>query len=97
MMADEINFLWSEIQNYTAEADADSIPVSGQLEFAVFMLWCFLFVADLILRTEELELHYRCRGKSNLRKNRIATISVRMVAPEIYCVHLWHGKHMPYT
>ena len=27
MMADEFNFLWSEIQNYIAEADADLMPV----------------------------------------------------------------------
>ena len=32
MMADEFNFLWLEIQNYIAEADADLIPVPGQLE-----------------------------------------------------------------
>ena len=31
-MADEFNFLWSEIQNYNAEADADLIPVPGQAE-----------------------------------------------------------------
>ena len=43
------------------------------------MLWCYLFVADLIVRMEELELHCRCRGRSNFRKIRIATMSVRMV------------------
>ena len=32
MMADEFNFLGSEIQNGIAEADADLIPVPGQLE-----------------------------------------------------------------
>ena len=32
MMADEFNFLWSETQNYIAEADADLIPVPGQLQ-----------------------------------------------------------------
>ena len=32
MMADEFNFLWSQIQNYTAEADADLIPAPGQSE-----------------------------------------------------------------
>ena len=32
MMADEFNFLWSEIQNYITEADADLISVPGQLE-----------------------------------------------------------------
>ena len=26
------NFLWSQIQNYIAEADADLIPAPGQLE-----------------------------------------------------------------
>ena len=31
-MADEFHFLWLEIQNYIAEADADEIPVPGQLE-----------------------------------------------------------------
>ena len=30
--AAESDFLWSEIQNYIAEADADLIPVPGQLE-----------------------------------------------------------------
>ena len=35
---------------------------------AVSMLWCSLSVADLILGMEELELHYRCSGKSNFRK-----------------------------
>ena len=33
IMADEFNSLWSEIQNYIAEADADLIPVPGQLEW----------------------------------------------------------------
>ena len=32
MMADEFDFLWLEIQNYIAEADADAISVPGQLE-----------------------------------------------------------------
>ena len=32
MMADESNFLCSEIQNHIAEADADSILVPGKLE-----------------------------------------------------------------
>ena len=41
--------------------------------------WGSLFVADLIVGMEELELHYRCRGRSNFWKIRIATISVRMV------------------
>ena len=31
-MADEFNFLWSEIQNYIGEADADLIPVPRHLE-----------------------------------------------------------------
>ena len=35
---------------------------------AVFMLWCFLCVADLIVGMAELELHYRCRGRSNFRR-----------------------------
>ena len=32
MMADKFNFLWSTIQNYIAEADADLVPVPGQIE-----------------------------------------------------------------
>ena len=87
MMADEFNFVWSKIENYIAEADADLIPVQSQVELygrcrcGVLLSPYFgaLFVADLILGVEELELRYRCRGRSNLRKIRIATISVRMV------------------
>ena len=47
MMADEFNFLWSEIQKYIAEADADLIPVPGQLElngrcrYGVLLSPCF--------------------------------------------------------
>ena len=47
MMADEFNFLWTEIQNYIAEADADLIPVPGQLElygrcrYGVLLSPCF--------------------------------------------------------
>ena len=87
MMADEFNFLWSKILNYIAEADADLIPVQGQLELhgrcrcGVLLSPCFgaLFVADLFEGMEELELHYRCRGRSKFRKIRIATISAGMV------------------
>ena len=43
------------------------------------MLWCSLFVTDLLVGMEELELHNRRRGRSNFHKIRIATISVRMV------------------
>ena len=43
------------------------------------MLWCSLSVADLMAGMEEVELHCRCRGRSNLRKIRRATIYVRMV------------------
>ena len=76
-----------EIKNYNAEADADLIPISGQLELhgrcrcGVLLSACFcaLFVADLTVGMEELELHYRRRGRSNFRKIKIATISVRMV------------------
>ena len=32
MLADEFNFLRPEIKNYKAEADADLIPIPGQLE-----------------------------------------------------------------
>ena len=89
-MADEFHFLWSKIENYIAEADGDSIPVQGQLELhgrcrcGVLLSPCFgaLFVADLILAVEELELHYRCRGRSNFQKVTITTISVRMVLQE---------------
>ena len=87
MMADEFYFLWSKIENYIAETDADLIPVQGQLELhgrcrcGVLLSPCFgaLFVADLILVIEEVELHYRCRGRSNFRKIRRATMFVRMV------------------
>ena len=86
-MADEFNFLRPEIKNYKAEADADLIPIPGQLELhgrcrcGVLLSACFcaLFVADLIVGMEELELHYRRRGRYNFRKIKIATISVRMV------------------
>ena len=67
MMADESNFLWSQIQNYIAEADADSIPVLGQIKLhgrcrcGVLLSPFFgaLLVADLIMGMEEVELHYR--------------------------------------
>ena len=87
-MADEFNFLRPEIKNYKAEADADLIPIPGQLELhgrircGVLLLsacFCALFVADPIVGMEELELHYRRRGRSNFRKIKIATISVRVV------------------
>ena len=48
MMADEFNFLRPEIKNYTAEADADLIPIPGQLELhgrcrcGVLLSACFL-------------------------------------------------------
>ena len=32
MMADEFNFLWSQIQTYIAEAEAGLIPVPGHVE-----------------------------------------------------------------
>ena len=75
MMADKFNYLRPEIKNDKAEADVDLIPIPGQLEritwqmqmwcLAVYMLLCSLLVADLIVGMEELELHYRCRGRSN--------------------------------
>ena len=88
MMADEFNLLRPEIKNYKAEADADLIPIPGQLELhgrcrcGVLLSACFcaLFVAELIVGMEELELHYRRRGRSNFRKIKIATISVRIVS-----------------
>ena len=87
MMADEFNSLRPEIKNYKAEADADLIPIPGQLElhgrcrYGILLSPCFgaLFVADLIAGVEELELHYRRRGRYNFRKIKIATISIRMV------------------
>ena len=69
MMADEFNSLWSLIQNHIAEADADFIPVPGQLELhgrcrcGVLLSLCFgaLCVAYLIVGMEEFELHCRPR------------------------------------
>ena len=57
MMADEFNFPWSEIQNYIAEADADLIPVPGQLElhdrcrYGVLLSPCFgaLYLSQIYL------------------------------------------------
>ena len=87
MMADEFNFLRPEIKDYKAGADADVIPIPGQLELhgrcrcGVLLSTCFcaLVAADLIGGMEELELHYRHRGRYNSRIIKIATISVRMV------------------
>ena len=72
-MADELNFLWTEIQNYIAEAHSDLIPGPGQLELhgrrrcSVLLSPCFgaLLVTDLIVGMEESELHYRRRGRFN--------------------------------
>ena len=83
-----------QTKNYKAEADADLIPIPGQLELhgrcrcGVLLSTCFgaLFVADLIVGMEELELHCRRRGRYNFRKVKIATISVRMVASAGF----WH-------
>ena len=87
LMADEFNFLWSQTQNYLAEANADLIPVIGKLELhgrcrcGVLLSPCFgaLVVADLTVGVKELGLHYRCRGRFNFRKFRIAPIAVMMV------------------
>ena len=57
MMADEFNILWSQIQSYIADADADLIPVPEQLELhgrcrcGALLSPCFgaLFVADLMM------------------------------------------------
>ena len=76
-----------EIKNYKAEADADLIPIPGQLELhgrcrcGVLLSACFCaqFVADLTVGMEELELHCRRRGRYNFRKIKLATISVWMV------------------
>ena len=69
MMADEFNFLWSQIQYCIAEADADFIPAPGQLELhgrcrrGVLLSPCFgaLLVAALNVGMEELEKYCRCR------------------------------------
>ena len=90
MMADEFNFLRPEIKNYKAEADADLIPIPGQLELhgryrCIVLLCacvCALFVADLTVGMEELELHCRSRGRYNFQKIKIETISVRMVTSQ---------------
>ena len=76
MMADECNFLGPEIENDKAEADADLIPIPGQLELhgrcrcGVLLSACFcaLLIADRIVGIEELELHCRCRGRCNFQK-----------------------------
>ena len=40
-MADEFNLLWSQrLQNFIAEADADLIPVPGQLELHLVAPYC---------------------------------------------------------
>ena len=62
MMADDFNFLRPEIKNYKAEADADLVPIPGQLELhgrcrcGVLLSACFcaLFVADLIVWMKKL-------------------------------------------
>ena len=74
MMADEFNLLWSQIQNYIAEADADVIPVPGDLEWhdrcrcGVLLSPYFdaLAVADLIVGMEELELPLGIKGLPTL-------------------------------
>ena len=43
------------------------------------MLWCSLFVADLIAGMEELELHTDAEADFMSKKMRIAIIAVRMV------------------
>ena len=60
MMADEFNFLGPQIQNYITEADADLIPVPGQLELhgrcrcgvLLSPRVGALFVADIIVGME---------------------------------------------
>ena len=92
MMADNLIFLRPEIKNYKAEADADLIPIPGQLELhgrcrcGVLLSTCFcaLFIAHLLVGMEELELHCRHRGRNNFQKTIIATISVRMVRARWY-------------
>ena len=57
------------------------LELHGRCRYGVLLSPCFgaLFVADLIAGMEELELHYRRRGRFNFRKNTIATMFVRMV------------------
>ena len=54
-------------------ADADVVSC------CLHAFFCALYVADPLVGMEELKLQYRCRGRSNSRKIKIATISVRMV------------------
>ena len=87
MMVDEFNIVWSKIQDYIAEADAELIPVTGRLELhgrcrcGVLLSPCFgaLFVADLMFGDGGMRITLQMRGRCNFRKIRVATISVRMV------------------
>ena len=63
----------------------------------VLMSPCFgaLFVADLFV-DGRIRITFRCRGKSNFPKVKIATISVRMV--RLHGTHLegWTYRHTAY-
>ena len=61
---------------------------------AVSMLWCSLVGADLIVGIQKLKVHYRCRGRSNFPKIRIATIWRMLdVSGAIFCT----GDFAPLT
>ena len=89
-----------EIKNYKAEA-FNSYPrpnrITWQMQMwclAVYMLMCSLFVVDLIVGMEELELHFRCRRKCNFQKIKIATISVEN-GPTCYRAPKWPDPEFP--
>ena len=61
-LADEFNFLWSEIQKYIAKAmqmqflSQGQLDLDGRCRYGVLLSpWCSLFVADLIVGMEECE------------------------------------------
>ena len=77
MLADEFDFLWSQVHSFIAEADAHSIPVPGQLELhdrcrcGVLPSPCLgaLFIADQIVGMEELEIHSRVAPRMGFSHN----------------------------
>ena len=60
MMADEFNLLWSEMQNYIAEADADLIN-TDMVSCCLHTLVLYLLQIEL-LGWGNLELKCRCRA-----------------------------------
>ena len=71
MMADEFNFLGQKLRiTKQRQMQINSYPrpirITWRMQMwclAVYMLLCSLFVADLIVGMEELELHCRRRGR----------------------------------